>query len=237
MHPLEVSAGERADPAAGAGGTGERDQPDERMRRPAPRRRRRRPGSTDSTPSGSPASSKTRTIDTPPADRRPRIRLEHHGVAERQRGRDRTDGQDLREVERRDHADDTDRHSLRPSSAVAPRSAAARRTAATGRLAASYTPATRCVSNSAVGGRTRLSRMIQDSMSAAFAPDRRGATQHRGPLRMRPGGPVGLRGGGDARPRARRHRPSAMPMRPISAPVAGSRRRRRRRRRCVQPSR
>jgi hypothetical protein len=38
-----------------------------------------------------------------------RIGLEHHGVAQGQRGRHRADGQDLREVERRDHADHADR--------------------------------------------------------------------------------------------------------------------------------
>ena len=46
------------------------------------------------------------------ADRGARVRLEHHRVAERERRGDRAGGQDLREVERRDHADDADRDPL-----------------------------------------------------------------------------------------------------------------------------
>src|SRR5215469_17998199 len=41
-----------------------------------------------------------------------RVGLQHHGVAQRERGRNRPDGQDLREVERRDGTDDTDRYPL-----------------------------------------------------------------------------------------------------------------------------
>ena len=46
------------------------------------------------------------------AHRRARVGLEDHRVAQRERGRDRADGEDLREVERRDDADDPGRDAL-----------------------------------------------------------------------------------------------------------------------------
>ena len=46
-------------------------------------------------------------------DRGARIGLEHHRVAERERRGDRADREDQREVERRDDADDADRHAAR----------------------------------------------------------------------------------------------------------------------------
>ena len=45
-------------------------------------------------------------------DRGVRVRLEHHGVAERERRRDRAQREHDREVPRRDHADDADRHPM-----------------------------------------------------------------------------------------------------------------------------
>ena len=45
----------------------------------------------------------------PAADRRAGVGLEQHGVAEGQRGGDRADGEDQREVERRNHGHDADR--------------------------------------------------------------------------------------------------------------------------------
>ena len=111
VHALEVAPGQLADPAARGGGPGEGDQPheglgDQRLtgRRPARQHVQQAvrqpglgedPGQRDAT-----------------AHRGARIGLEHHGVAQGQRGRDRADGQDLGEVERRDHADHADGNAL-----------------------------------------------------------------------------------------------------------------------------
>ena len=68
------------------------------------------PGSTWKRPSGRPASRENGRQHESAGDRGARVGLEDDGVAERQRRRHRSAGKDLREVERRNHADHSDRH-------------------------------------------------------------------------------------------------------------------------------
>lgn len=68
------------------------------------------PGSTLSTPRGQPCLLEDAGQRDAAADRGARVGLEHHRVAQRQRRRDGPDREDQREVEGRDHADHTHRH-------------------------------------------------------------------------------------------------------------------------------
>ncbi len=73
------------------------------------------PGSTCSTPLGQAGLLEHPGQHHPAAHRGPRVRLQHHRVAQGQRGRHRADGQDLREVERRDHPDHPGGYPLGPA--------------------------------------------------------------------------------------------------------------------------
>ena len=130
------------------------------------------PGSTCSSPSGRPASSNTRASTTPPHDRGPRVRLQHHRVAQRQRGRDRADGQDLREVERRDHPDHAGRHPLGPAQVGRLGTAAARRRAATAGWPPRRSPRWPRASRTARPGRSSRSRGCSTARSRPRAPAR-----------------------------------------------------------------
>ena len=68
------------------------------------------PGSTCSSAVGQPGRREQLGEQHAAADRGARVRLEHHGVAERECWRYRPDRQDRRHVERRDHADHSGRH-------------------------------------------------------------------------------------------------------------------------------
>ena len=108
---LEVGGGKLAHMPAHGGGAGERDHPDQRV------------GDQRLAGVGAAGQHMQQALGQPgllehpgqhdaAADRGARVRLEHHRVAQRQRGRHRADGQDLREVERGDHADHADRDPL-----------------------------------------------------------------------------------------------------------------------------
>ena len=109
MGPLEVLAGELADRAPDMGRSGERDHTDVRVghecladvgaAREHLEHAWRKPGFLE------------HADDVDAAGHRgPRVRLEHDGVAERERWGDRADAEDERDVERGDDADDADRH-------------------------------------------------------------------------------------------------------------------------------
>jgi len=109
VRPLEVPAGEFADPPARAGGPGERDDPHERVgdqgladvdaARQHLQQARWQPGLLEDARHGDAA-----------GDSGARVRLEQHGVAQRERGGHRPDAQDDRHVERRDDADHAGRY-------------------------------------------------------------------------------------------------------------------------------
>ena len=104
VRPLEVLPGQRTDRPPGAGRAGEGDDPDGGLDDQ---------GLADVGPTGQhlqDAGRQARLLEDagehrPTADRRARVGLEDHRVAQRQRRRDRADRQDGRHVERRDHAD------------------------------------------------------------------------------------------------------------------------------------
>jgi hypothetical protein len=109
MHALEVLGGQGGDPAAGAGRPGERDHahvrvghdgfPDVDTARDHAEHTGGESGLFEDPGQGHPT-----------ADGGPRIRLEDDGVPEREGRRHSPDGQDQREVERRDHSHHPDRH-------------------------------------------------------------------------------------------------------------------------------
>ena len=111
VRSLEVPGGEFADAAADRGRAGEADDPHQRV------------GDQRLADVGAAGQHVQQAVgqaglledpgeDDAAGDRRARVRLEHDRVAERERRGDRADGQDLREVERRDHANHADRHPL-----------------------------------------------------------------------------------------------------------------------------
>jgi hypothetical protein len=107
--PLQVLAGQRADRPAGTGRAGEGDDPHRRLHDQ---------GLTHVRAAGQhleDAGRQTGLLEDAgehraTGDRGARVRLEDDGVAERQGRRDRADGQDGGDVERRDDADDAGRH-------------------------------------------------------------------------------------------------------------------------------
>ena len=90
VRALEVPAGQLADLAPGGGRSGERDDPDVRV---LDQRRTGfgAAGQHVQHARGQPGFLEHRRERDPAADRGARVGLEHHGVAERQRGRDRAD--------------------------------------------------------------------------------------------------------------------------------------------------
>ncbi len=129
------------------------------------------------------------------ADRGARVRLEHHRVAQRQRGRHRADRQDLREVERRDHADHADRDPLGETEV--------RRFAGQQLTVGARGQRGRLVH--LLGGDVRLELSGRGDLAAlpdvplldllgVGPPDVAGPAQQRGPLGVRGRGPGGLGG-------------------------------------------
>ena len=117
-HLLQVPARELADAPPGRGRAGEGDhraRPD-RVIIASPAAAP--PGSTCSSPRGSPAASNSRASMKPPVTGVCGSGLSTHRVAERERRRDRARRQDQREVERRDHADHAVRHAPREAHAL-----------------------------------------------------------------------------------------------------------------------
>src|SRR6202035_2059593 len=111
VRPLEVARGEFADATADRGRAGEADDPDERV------------GDQLLADVGAARQDVQQAVgqagfleypgqDDAAGHARARVGLEYDGVAERERGGNRADREDLREVERGDHADDADRDPL-----------------------------------------------------------------------------------------------------------------------------
>ena len=99
---LELAAGDLRDLAAGPGRAGEVDHRRRPGGRRAPAPTSTPPGTTWSSPAGQPGRGEDLGEHDAAADRRLGRRLQHDGVAERERGRDHAHAEDEREVPRRD---------------------------------------------------------------------------------------------------------------------------------------
>ena len=158
------------------------------------------PGSSCSSPAGSPASSKTRTSATPPQTAVRGSGFEQHGVAQREGRGDGADREDQREVERRDHGDDADRATARegPVRRVGGQHLALRVRRQRGGL-----EALRCRDVGLEPGlRGYASRLAHDpplDLLGVGLPQLAGAAQHGGPLLRRPRRPLLLRRRGPGR--------------------------------------
>ena len=196
VHPLEVAGGEFADPAAGGGGAGERDDPDERVSDHG------LPGVHAAGQHVQQPVGQARLLEDPgqhdaAADGGARVRLEHHRVAQRQRRRDRTDPQDLREVEWRDHADHPGRDTLGEAE---PRLLARQQIAVgAGRQRGRLVDLAEGDVGLELGRGYDLAALPDDpllDLRGVGLPDGRGPAQERGSFGVRDGGPGRLRGRG-----------------------------------------
>jgi hypothetical protein len=109
VDPLQMLAGQPRDGAARPGGSGEHDHPDVGIGDHCLAGARRARQDVQEA-AGQPGPGEDLGQHHTTADRGPRVRLEDDRVTQRQRGRDRPDGQDRRDVERRDHANHSGRH-------------------------------------------------------------------------------------------------------------------------------
>jgi ParB family chromosome partitioning protein len=133
-----------------------------------------------------------------PGQRRLRRRLEDHRVAERQRRGGHAHAEDQREVPRRDHADDADRHALgdaEAAGAVGGEDLADGARGQRGRLVQLVGGAADLVLRLA-GDRAGLADDQVGDLVGAGLQRGGGAAQHGGALVVAGGGPSGLSGGG-----------------------------------------
>jgi IclR family pca regulon transcriptional regulator len=190
--PLEVLAGELADAAAHRGGAGERDHRDVRVRH----QRLAHVGAAGEHlqhACGQPGLLEDPRDVDPAGHCRARVGLEHHGVPERQCRGDRADAQDERDVERSDHADDTDRQAARhrQSRLLAGQQVAVRHAGQRRRRVALFGGHVQGEAGHPRDG-ADLPHVPLGELLGMLLPEVAGATEHGGPLRVRGRRPLPL---------------------------------------------
>ena len=193
MDPLEVAGGQLAHPAACRGRAGERDDPHQRVGDHG------LPGVHAAwqhvqQPVGQAGLLEDPGQDDAAADRGARVRLEYDRVAEGERRGDRADREDLREVERGDHADDADRDPLGEAEPrlLARQQLAVRAGRQPGRLVDLLDRDVRLE----LGGGTDLAALADHpalDLGGVLLPQQGGPAQDRGALGVRRGRPGPLR--------------------------------------------